>query len=513
MNIISLFFASVFQDTADLLADRIVPGPDWRGTGIRSEVAREIRLIPSAEMGTFVTQVMRLINIDTYASDRLEITMRMRLIPAAERNTFIAQVMQATTIGRRWGDDQWRCGVIYAVSDIPAEERGAFITQSMRLVTENTRSDLKWSLIYKVRWIPAAEREAVITQTKRFVNENIMGEEALLCCIETVQSISSAERETVITQAMRLITQNMTAAERKRIILGIKQQIPANRDAIVGRAYNQLLVDFPPDAARPDHHRYFSRIIELLETPLNQPIPPLNQANHAAQNAAVGINVHNGNRDQFTRQGIELLKLATGDVTDVEIEQAKNSFINYLEAFQDNTIKTKALEAVRDGAVGSLFGPLLPDDTFTIYGLRIPGKEVVARFWRFIENYNDPNGNIELERNNAKIAMVQTLSRCFEGNGKLVCNPGKVQRLAVAVLQGRLAGVDIDEIQEALVIPTNQAITLFFSLEWRQQLSLDPNREEELIAEAMRFCNENPLIDRETFLAEVRQVHQLNTVV
>ena len=79
----------------------------------------------------------------------------------------------------------------------------------------------------------------------------------------------------------------------------------------------------------------------------------------------------------------------------------------------------------------------------------------------------------------------------------------KTQRLLIAVLQGRLPGVNIELIEE-MQVPIAQAIQMFFSIEAHQHIQqLQP-----LLEAARRFCDQNPLINQADFFREIRQYAQ-----
>jgi len=81
----------------------------------------------------------------------------------------------------------------------------------------------------------------------------------------------------------------------------------------------------------------------------------------------------------------------------------------------------------------------------------------------------------------------------------LVCNQGKTQRLLIAVLQGRLEGVQIDDL--APVLTPDQAFGLFFTSEPRRGIQ----DKQELLREANRFLQENPIVDGESFMVKLEE--------
>jgi hypothetical protein len=135
---------------------------------------------------------------------------------------------------------------------------------------------------------------------------------------------------------------------------------------------------------------------------------------------------------------------------------------------------------------------LLDEECFSCNGFSLTGKELIGRLWAFISGCDGTN------QDECKKGMLTALSTSFEGEN-LVCNQGKTQRLLIAVLQGRLEGVQIDDL--APVLTPDQAVRLFFEDERRQGIE---NREE-LLREANRFLEENPIVHRESFMAKLEE--------
>ena len=82
-----------------------------------------------------------------------------------------------------------------------------------------------------------------------------------------------------------------------------------------------------------------------------------------------------------------------------------------------------------------------------------------------------------------------------------VCNPGKVQRLTLAALQGRLAGVNIDRVPT----PVGTFVSLFFMNPAIAQIETRAA----LLEAANDHINNNPLIPREPFLTAIRNYANL----
>ncbi|HEV7736349.1 MAG TPA: hypothetical protein VGO47_03115, partial [Chlamydiales bacterium] len=90
-------------------------------------------------------------------------------------------------------------------------------------------------------------------------------------------------------------------------------------------------------------------------------------------------------------------------------------------------------------------------------------------------------------------------------NGTRICNQGKAQRLALAVLQGNLPGAVIEEVRAEEIPPTaDMALQEFFTIEAHKKIEELPA----LITAVNQFCNARRLITpviREEFLRNMRE--------
>jgi hypothetical protein len=214
--------------------------------------------------------------------------------------------------------------------------------------------------------------------------------------------------------------------------------------------------------------------------------------------AAQGVNVHEGNRDARTKHAMQLLRDFQGVVSCEIIKLAKNEFVKYLKDFSDPVTKQLATHALLTPRGGENFGPLLDEDTFSVYGLEITGEEVIGRLWIFASWLG------ETEQRNAHIGMISALKTSYE-NGARVCNQGKTQRLFIAVLQGVLEGVDIDGVSIPKPISKADAMEMFFTPARQKIVS-----EKELTDAAIQFCADNSHINKEEFLKEIKAYIQVN---
>jgi hypothetical protein len=202
-------------------------------------------------------------------------------------------------------------------------------------------------------------------------------------------------------------------------------------------------------------------------------------------------NVHEGQRDFLTAKAWSLL-IENQSEDLLPQTQCLLEIRSFIKSLDDEESQAKALNAF-EGEDVQLW-PSLIDDTFYIahYDEAIMGLEVAQRLWTFVCNLEE-----EKEIINAKYAFVSALKASIE-NGYRVCNPGKLQRLIVAVLSGRLKGADIDG---GTSVSKEMAVGMFFSIESNQSI----DDKETLIDSAEAFLSQNPLIDRSTFLEEINR--------
>jgi len=298
-----------------------------------------------------------------------------------------------------------------------------------------------------------------------------------------------------------LITPQMGSYERVRII---------NQLANIARDQRAEIVQLALQLITPEMRAYDRNMImqDLLNIDPDQRTNYVQQRRqgqqaHLFQNVHVlaqhGLNVHANDRDERVRAAMELFRQHQGAIPRDRINQAVEEFIQYLNNRemdpQDKQLAERALLAPKNE--DEVFGALISKGTFTLLGVETSGKEVIGRLWVFASELAEP------DRTNAKAGMISALKNSYDHMATRVCDQGKTQRLLIAVLQGRLAGVNIELIEE-MKFPIAQAIQMFFSIEANQHIQqLQP-----LLEAARRFCDQNPLINQEDFLREIKQYAQ-----
>ncbi len=202
-------------------------------------------------------------------------------------------------------------------------------------------------------------------------------------------------------------------------------------------------------------HTYNNRVLFIFDTELRGAIHIDEQAAAQAVNPYLqGINVHTGERDRKTAKAIQLL-LRKWQPNRDELRQAYDEFNAFLES---HSHAEKAIIYRVFGRSGYRqtrvdFGGLMQGKV-TSGGLDISGKDLLAHFWHFAATFP-----VESDRDILKAGVISALIESLEGvdaEQHVICNPGKLQHLAVHVLQGYLPGAMIDPGQGIPLPPEEQ---------------------------------------------------------
>jgi hypothetical protein len=199
----------------------------------------------------------------------------------------------------------------------------------------------------------------------------------------------------------------------------------------------------------------------------------LRQREEAMRAAALGLGVHDGNRDALTVQAFQTLLRHQQDVDPAIITEEYDDFIAVVNALplSERTTRIKQALGLEDVAAPGCFKGFLNPDEYLPYELtELATKEgILGHLWYYAGHFatNLPGLTEEqkaLEHASAKTGVLSALNDSFNDYGALICNLGKLQRMATAVLQGRLAGVAIDN--EATVSPGDT--TTLFQAAWEK---------------------------------------------
>jgi hypothetical protein len=399
--------------------------------------------------------------------------------------------------------------IIAIVVKIPANEREQVIALASRVITQDVDGRRKVRIIDEIANIPANNRDQCIEQAIDLTSRMILlvpldnGEEKSTKIIDCAKQLAQGDPNfsyeigiQTIDLASQLIDPEMDELARENIVNAV--YLAGNeREARVQRVAPQIAQDRHDGLLDQD---IVHRMVVILETPLNQPIPPLHA--EMAELAAQGqneVDVHQGTRDAKTRRAIELLKEHQGPIESNTIDEAVGTFIQYLNDYKGKAeIRAKAQQALN--GPHEAWPPLLNNhELHNIGGLRISGEELIARLWIFANEQKS-----ETERENCHVGMIMKLSESIEF-GSRVCPPGQTQRQVIAVLQGRLDGVNVDDVEIVRTKTLNEHTADFLS---GQMTTTDRAK---LMQAANAYLNdhpeeikkENPDATPERFMAEI----------
>ena len=344
---------------------------------------------------------------------------------------------------------------IDALAAIPPNHEIFFYAIFVRASTKEMNAEERMNLIKDLATIPSGQIFVIFDFLVQASVEEINAEE-ITNIINAIANFDSDERDEIIRLAKLLMNVGQTAKEK----IQITQEIAA--------------------IPRNERGNFVQQQVNVLQA--------------ARQNTPEGVDVHS--RDGRVRAAIEMLRRDQGGISTAEMNRAVDEFKEYLNNQQMDPNHKKLAQDALLGPKGSNddFGPLISDTNFSILGLALSGEEVIGRLWIFASNLTGP------DETNAKIGMISALKNSYDHTQDRICNPGKTQSLAIAVLQGRLGGVNIELTQE-MHPPTSHAINMFFNIEANRAIEeLEP-----LLKAAERFCNENSLINRQDFLGGIRE--------
>ncbi len=442
------------------------------------ELFRAIAKVPAQARDQFVTKFLFVVRQDIAWNYTVELIRLIASIPVDEIGDVIDLALEL--IIPRLGASE-RKAALTAVLDIPARERRPVIGNALRLMPQLWDLHNTWNnrlnLIQAVLRTPGNERDEVVDFALTIINlpaqrERMMSERMEI--FTAVANVPAQERQNVMEHLAQVIDGQMWVDEIVRVIVALAD-VPAAERPFVAQQFIQEREGFVI-------WRREGFVIWRRDDFGFAPPP--------------GVNVHDGDRDQRVVAAINLLRERQGQISKVRMTGAVQEFTKYLDEremnSEDKRLAQHALQGPRDTAD---FGPLI-NGSDTIPGLGISGEEMIARLWIFA------SGLTELEQAMAKEGIISALKDSY--NVGRVCQKGKVQRLIVSVLQGRLADINI-ELEEGMQVAKEVAAEMFFSLEAHQAIRELPP----LIEAANRFCDENPLVNRDEFLQLVEDYAEI----
>lgn len=468
--------------------------------GQKSLEERAIQEIPKQNRGAVQEIANRLFDAahfqtpPVYLSDfrKSTIIKLIDAIPVAERPAVVPLLERTILDGKVVRIDD----LIRSVIAIDAPQKEEAIQCALILIHRDTSLEDRRLIIEAIAKIPpdqrreAAERTLQISPPYRPWVEERTNRIAIL---KGLMAIPAVERWHVIYYVRRLITPEMYAHD----IIGIMEDVARQ-----------------PAYARPDY------VLRRIARERDFQLPPRPQFPVRDRNGGAGAgdnnnnanlrttmqdvtNVHEGDRDLLVKNAVEKLYRDQGPIDEVRLVNAVNAFVDYLypskdfsKIERDPAQKTLAINALQlKIQPGESFGPLIDREGFIIKGWHLYGLELIGRLWIFTEQIKD-----ETDQINAKEGMIGALVDSYDSSMERVCNGGKTQRLVLKVLQGRLAGVNIDKVEISKVVPTEDAMTDFFTNHPENQKIVDFNI---LKKKADQYLAENPNIDKKKFIAAI----------
>jgi hypothetical protein len=216
------------------------------------------------------------------------------------------------------------------------------------------------------------------------------------------------------------------------------------------------------------------------------------------ETAAKKIDVHSLDRDDRLICGVRALFEHQKHIqyTNCLYEQTANEIREFIKTLTISDYKkSMALNALfAPQRQNESFGPFISNSNpLYIKNHNISPKLLLVHLWFYLLQLAEP------DRTNAKISMIHALVDCYDDFGKRVCNAGKLQRLIVNTLQGRLDGVEIDTFSNLKSLTVNEAVQIFFSKEEYQEITL----KKALFTAAHDFCKKNNNFDKTLFMKDI----------
>ena len=460
---------------------------DKKSASEATELLQALANIPRDEREHVVTVANPLIH-NRHCYQKIEILQALTNATSDQREHIVA--VAQTFFEKTNLPPHYHSKILERLASTPHDNRELIASAAETLIRENALSSLEASDIFLTLVdIPSDEREHVVEAARLFMEGRSQYGPYTSTVLKELANIPRDQREPIVATAKSLMSRRepTTAFEGARILRSLATVAPEQRGEIVHQINQEL------DQGSPQSILFLIYIKILL--PLIQIQPP-EPPDHT-------IDVHASGRDQKTREAIELLRThQSSPLSQQEINKAVDHFIEYLDecglSGPDKQLAKRALNGTRED--GDHFGPLCDDVEFSIHGLSMKGNEILARLWIFALNLPQP------DQNNVKFGMAKALKDSFDADSRMVCNPGKVQRLIVAVLSGRLDGVNIETALDRRP-STQDAIVMFFTPDRREIETLTP-----LLAAANDFCDQNPLVNREEFITLITQYAQLQGI-
>jgi uncharacterized membrane protein YgcG len=442
----------------------------------RSALLIAINRIPVVEREVFSEQMKILIQGTSHPLQLVNMFRHFSKMKADERGDFVAQMQRAISHGTTPYE------VFHSLLLLSPELRSKAVEAINTLIVPNKEGFSYREAAKMLSSIIDDENRKHIIKYVNGTTTPFTSARKVLDVIGVISNMSIDERRDVFRSVLRLLPQGWKAnpifnrgKTLFHMIVNIRYTPDAEREARVERVRAHINL--------PIHHpMYEQRFRMIMELPLDAPIPALNadMAQIVGQNGyAYGVNVHTGSREERTTHAYRLFinhmkEACRGKSTDTLKKLFTESFNDFI-SYKDTKLTPEKLERVNrvlmgDPSGSNSYGGLFQGKV-TSCGLNMMGKGLIAYLWYYISSYVDPYARgdealIERDRESARIGMMNALAQAIEINNGVVCNVGKLQHMATAVLQGRLPGVNIDGIEmpaegaaPAVIVLTPEEIT------------------------------------------------------
>ncbi|MES2252769.1 MAG: hypothetical protein V4482_03685 [Pseudomonadota bacterium] len=466
-----------------------------------------------AEIAGLTEQLMKLCENDTnvrgiikslamVTSDRAEIVgLVLQLLSSGAARTYITAIIsslnrvassdRAKIVG--FSQQLLRSGIngdqiiiiISSLAKVDGSDRAEIVglTEQLMKLCEN---DTNVGDIIKSLAMVTSDRAEIVGLAQQLIRPGVKGYE-VNNIISLLADVDSADRGEIAGLAQQLIRQvgNRDAC----YIIRLFSSISSNRANHVARALLFM-------------HGGNRILSQVFEAPLNDEIRlgGMRDIVQGANPYAAGINVHDGQREARTIVAVERL-VGDWQPTQEEIDREFDAFLQAVRALPKRidqlplniqqlrienrnrhlTLQQRLLTALGVDLNGKRihqpdrgFGGFLAGSygEVSIGSLHINAREFIARFWHFANSYvpeggSDHSGSpaaasvaassgaIETERAIIRTAIMNGLAEGLQKDSEttdhVVCDPGKIQRLVMGTINGRLRLangllVDIDDI-------------------------------------------------------------------
>jgi len=454
---------------------------------LKIQIAKIFGLLPPQERNEYAAIVSTVCRVQMEGHQKASMMEILATLPDNEaRVNFANQVLQLSGLySRNESDDAARVEIAESLLEIPQIERKDFIRQALILVKRDYKPYENSLIVSNLADIPRDRRDVIADRTI-FNNFNAQQTNQILVKFreippEHLKEFIVCARDLLYGTAAYLWNppSSINQEVQEHILKALYRIPPKNRKKFTQRIIEQMKEEGCIKGS-------LQRCLTFIITPLERPIPK--------RPVQTRLNLHDGDRDERTKTALLSLRghQAGLSLSQEEEERAVRAFSDFVMR-EPTAIKNKAIETLQlPKRTGEYFGPLLDGEPFSLFREMTTGEEIIARLWHYTETLE------ESEKQNARAGMISALADSTSETGR-VCNQGKTQKLLIAVLQGRLPGVEIDR----ATLTAAEGMNAFFANEAHRKI----NSEFELIDAAIRSFPD-PQFNRLELMNQMREYAQ-----